>query len=224
MEAHPDQFVHCLFETVDSKYKGYVTFIYAHNCFDKRKLLWDDLFRLYSSIQLPWIVLGDFNVVIDAFEKISEVGSQVVISVELHQLFFQTDLHDLRYVGNTFTWDNGHTFCKLDMALCNSFWEAQYSGTIVDFATKSISDHSPTPLQVFKPVKHLAHPFRFKNLWVVDLGFFPLVEHCLHTIVTGCAMFRLIMFLKHLKKKNLRSWMEMCIETWIFKFRLLNMF
>lgn len=87
MQPCSDQFVHCLFATVDGHYKGYVTFMYAHNCIDKRKKLWAHLVQFSSSLNLPWIVLGDFNVVLDATENIFYSGSQFVLSTELNKLF-----------------------------------------------------------------------------------------------------------------------------------------
>lgn len=115
-----DQYVHCAIETTNGHCKGCVTFVYAHHYHEKRKQLWSDLLHLHSSMLLPWITVGDFNVVLDVTEKQSANGSISRVFDELQLLFVATDLHDLCYVGSKFTWDNGSTFCKLDRAICNT--------------------------------------------------------------------------------------------------------
>lgn len=117
-----DQFVHCSFATADGKWEGYVTYIYAHNSVEKRKSLWKSLVTIAQSMDSPWVLLGDFNVVLDSSEKLSDTGSPLLVSDELASLLLATDLHDHKYIGNKYTWDNGHTWCKLDRALCNGFW------------------------------------------------------------------------------------------------------
>lgn len=47
-----------------------MTFIYAKCCALERLELWDNLYYLASDMELPWLVGGDFNVVLGEKEKI----------------------------------------------------------------------------------------------------------------------------------------------------------
>lgn len=192
-----DQFVHCTFETINKNWKGCVTFIYAQNSVDKRKQLWQTLTDLSKGMNSPWLLLGDFNVVLDSTEKISDSGS--LISDELSTFFSLFDLHDHRFIGNNLTWDNGHTWCKLDRVLCNGIWESTFLGTVVEFLSKGISDHSPALVKVFSPTMSHSPSFKFKNFWADDPGFLPIIEKCMQLLDTGCAMFRMVHLLKSIK-------------------------
>lgn len=134
--------VHCKLVTVDGLYTCCISFLYAHNVVEKRKTLWRDLIAIHSTMGLPWLIYGDFNVVMSTSEKITPFGQLTIVSTELTDLCSATDLHDLRFVGQVFTWDNSHTYCKLDRVLGNGLWESAFPGTIVDFLPKSISDHT----------------------------------------------------------------------------------
>lgn len=92
----------------------------------KIKLLWEFLVDISQGMDNPWILLGDFNVVLDSTEKMSDIGSPLIISDEISTMFSVTDLHDHRFIGNKYTWDNGHTWCKLDKDVCNGIWEEKY--------------------------------------------------------------------------------------------------
>lgn len=117
---------------------------------------------------MPWIFSGDFNVVLQATEKLTESGHTSSVSYALQDLFAITDLHDLQFVGQSFTGDNSHTFCKLDRVLGNRFWELEFTGTTVDFLPKSMSDHSPSVVNIFNT--HLVSISRIYGL--MTLHFF----------------------------------------------------
>lgn len=50
------------------------TFIYAKCDATDRLALWEDLIALSSTHQMPWIVGGDFNIVLEAHEKLGGLG------------------------------------------------------------------------------------------------------------------------------------------------------
>lgn len=167
VEFYSDQLVHCLGHSLDGNLTFYCSFIYAHNSIEKSKNLWKDLLMLHSKISLYWIVMGDLNVVLTSSEIVNGSGVPSNVGSELADVLAGTSLHDHKYVGQQFTWDNGTTFCKLDRVLVNDFWEHQLTESVVDFLPKGISDHAVGYVKVFSP--HLVHlpPFRFKNLWAI---------------------------------------------------------
>ena len=50
-----------------------LTAIYASPNFSKRKILWNYLKKFASSVDLPWILLGDFNDMLEENDKIGEL-------------------------------------------------------------------------------------------------------------------------------------------------------
>lgn len=59
-----EQYIHAMVFDLDHNLKYYITMMYAFNQLEKRKKLWIDIESIGSTIQQPWIVMGDFNNVI----------------------------------------------------------------------------------------------------------------------------------------------------------------
>lgn len=59
--AQGEQFIHCKITILETQLQFLATFIYARNHPDERVELWQYIEQLASTIQSPWVVLGDFN-------------------------------------------------------------------------------------------------------------------------------------------------------------------
>ncbi|GJX21845.1 RNA-directed DNA polymerase, eukaryota, reverse transcriptase zinc-binding domain protein [Tanacetum coccineum] len=67
-----NQDVFCLVEVLQSNVKFYCTFVYAGNSGIERRILWKELETQKNIVgNLPWLVLGDFNVTMDSSEHSS---------------------------------------------------------------------------------------------------------------------------------------------------------
>ncbi|XP_016445653.1 uncharacterized protein LOC107770832 [Nicotiana tabacum] len=101
-----------------------MTFVYAKCSSLERLELWDSLYYLASDIELPWLVGGDFNVLLNEEEKI---GGLPVYPPEYEDFAFYVnscELFDTGYKGSPFTWWNGRPnaeciFKKLDRIFVN---------------------------------------------------------------------------------------------------------
>lgn len=74
---------------------------------------------LHDTMSSARVMLGDLNVVLHSFEKVNVTGTPCQVGTELSDVLNRTSHHDHKYVGEQFAWDNGSTFCKLDMILVN---------------------------------------------------------------------------------------------------------
>lgn len=194
-----DQFIHCLVSPKDYKEEFLCTFVHPQNTVSARANLWKELVKLSGSISIPWVVLGDFNVVLDATEKVSETGSSSHVTTELSDMLVSTGLTDHSFIGQKFTWDNNHTFCKLDRVLVNDIWSTNILETVVDFLPRGVYDHSPILVRMFKPVfKHFPR-FKFKNFWAEESDFLQLVKTFWEKPVGGCFMYQFTQHLNDLK-------------------------
>ena len=63
------QAIHCLVTCKSTSNKFYFSFVHGLNKLVERRNLWRNLCRFNSFIDLPWLLLGDFNVVLKGEEK-----------------------------------------------------------------------------------------------------------------------------------------------------------
>ncbi|XP_060211843.1 uncharacterized protein LOC132639414 [Lycium barbarum] len=83
-----------------------VTMVYAKCSELERMQLWDSLYLLASNMTSPWLVGGDFNVILNEEEKI---GGLPVLPQEYEDFAFclnSCELHEMPFKGSPFTWCN----------------------------------------------------------------------------------------------------------------------
>lgn len=97
---------------------------YGDNCPSKRESLWADLASSAASFGgSPWLVIGDFNAIRRRNERLGGSTEWQSWMDDLDNYIVQSDLDDLRFSGQLYTWCNrreGDTIVrKLDRALVN---------------------------------------------------------------------------------------------------------
>ena len=157
-----------------------VSFIYGHNDYIPRRELWSAL-RTFSSAYgaVPWLVLGDFNIVRHGGEKLGGDLTCPNYIDELNNCCYEAELEDLKYSGNFFTWrkGSGHRYKarKLDRALVNLEWMTKFTAAEAHFLDLGASDHSPIIVKTGMDLHIRKPPFRFFNFWTDFPGFEELV-------------------------------------------------
>ncbi|XP_075103611.1 uncharacterized protein LOC142178181 [Nicotiana tabacum] len=99
-------------------------------------------------MELPWLVGGDFNVLLNEEEKI---GGLPVYPPEYEDFDFcvnSCELFDTSYKGSPFTWWNGRPnaeciFKRLDKIIVNSPFQSLFPTTEVKHLIRTGSDHAP---------------------------------------------------------------------------------
>ena len=146
MLASTDQCITC---TVSSDFKQLViSVVYGSNDgMDKRNLL-NHLCSLSCSMsQKPWLIVGDFNVIMNLMESSSYNGNQVLNfdAREFNECIQQLAVFDHTYNGPLFTWSNrqgdGFVAKKLDRALINARWLFSFPYSKVEFLLPRASNH-----------------------------------------------------------------------------------
>ncbi|XP_060190763.1 uncharacterized protein LOC132620056 [Lycium barbarum] len=124
------------------------TMVYA-KCDDTERLqLWDSIYQLVGNIDAPWLVGGDFNVVLNGDEKI---GGNLVIPQDYEDFAFcinSCETVDADFKGSPFTWWNGRAgddciFERLDRVFTNSHLQQWFSNIKVEHLARTGSDHAP---------------------------------------------------------------------------------
>ncbi|KAH0650590.1 hypothetical protein KY285_030680 [Solanum tuberosum] len=114
----------------------------------QRVNLWEELYQLHNSSTLPWIISGDFNVVLNENEKIGGVPVQPADTEDFVNCIGSCDLTEVSYRGNPFTWWNGRVaedciFERLDRVLVNEELQNWFSQLEVEHLSRTESDHAP---------------------------------------------------------------------------------
>ncbi|GFZ21539.1 hypothetical protein Acr_29g0007010 [Actinidia rufa] len=88
----------------------------------KNRPLWDNLRRFSSSIEMPWMLLGDFNNVLSNDEKANGLLVTSYETRDFRNCCYDTGISDLRSLGVFLTWSNNSVWSKLDRAMVNKKW------------------------------------------------------------------------------------------------------
>ncbi|PKU62559.1 Putative ribonuclease H protein [Dendrobium catenatum] len=155
-----------------------LTVIYAANLPEDRKELWDNLLTLSHSINLPWVIMGDFNCCRFESEKVGGVPLVQGRLDELNNCIFDCGLQDLASVGLLFTWYNQRVdlpiHIKLDRILVNSVFMDCFPSSFYKIDPPNGSDHSPIIL-ISKHDEKKFTRFMFKNFWLNQDGFWEIL-------------------------------------------------
>lgn len=136
--------------TVKISWKGVqpwlLTGLYARPCARVRQELWNYLASIPANLQLPWVVLGDFNELTNYADK--NGGSYTGRFGGLRKWVHNAAMIDLGYQSADFTWSNGRVKERLDRGFCNSDWRLLFPEAKVIHLPKLKSDHCPFLVKV----------------------------------------------------------------------------
>ena len=74
------------------------------------------------------------------------------------------DLHELQTTGSYYTWTNRTVWSRLDRALMNAYWYAEFDFTHAQNLPMVLSDHTPLILR-FVDTPRTKPSFQFCEMW-----------------------------------------------------------
>lgn len=181
------QGVHGVVEVRNLNHTFVLSAIYANPRYATRKLLWKELCDMAGSVTHPWLVLGDFNEMINQGEKL---GGRPIKKNRAH-LYAATmnacNLLDLGFHGQKYTWSNMRRrnpfFERIDRGWVNPEWMASYPKSTLWNLYRVTSNHYPLLVRLDSPIPRLGDkPFRFEPMWLLDNTFRENVEQAWHTV------------------------------------------
>ncbi|CAL2271911.1 unnamed protein product [Prunus armeniaca] len=117
------------------------TAIYAKPCGVKRTKLWEYLSFVGGCHNLPWLLAGDFNDMLNSGDKL---GGNLINRLKGFKTWFdQHAMCDLGFSGPKFTWTNKRIFERLDRSICNIQWRGLFLDAHVIHLPRMKSDHTP---------------------------------------------------------------------------------
>ncbi|XP_059315370.1 uncharacterized protein LOC132065975 [Lycium ferocissimum] len=152
------------------------TFVYAKCEEEERLKLWDNIYQIATDMVVPWLVGGDFNVILLQKEKL---GGLPVTLAECEDFAFcinSCELFDLGFKGSLFTWWNGRSaedciFKRLDRIFVNALFQDTFKEIEVEHLSRIGSDHAPLLMTFGKESVNIQKPFRFLNIWTQHESF-----------------------------------------------------
>ncbi|XP_019248496.1 PREDICTED: uncharacterized protein LOC109227757 [Nicotiana attenuata] len=152
-----------------------MTFVYAKCSAMERLELWDHLYYLASDMKLPWLVGGDFNVILHEDEK----KGGLVHPPEYEDFAFCVNscgLFKQGYKGSPFTWWNGRSnaaciFKRLDRIFVNLPFQNMLPTIEFEHLIRTGSDHAPLLMTCGEQTTKFVKPFRFLNFWTKHATF-----------------------------------------------------
>lgn len=171
-----------------------MTFCYGSNDPAEMEKLWSSLTVISASCNIPWIVLGDFNVIRWVHEKQGGANPDLNSLQSFNSCIDVCGLMDLPMVGLNFTWSNSsfgdkRVEWKLDRVLINNEFLLSCSNLKGTIMQPSISDHSPLLISKDAEQCNFRVPFRFFNAWTKEEGFFETVQDASSVNIVGTPMF-----------------------------------
>ncbi|XP_075091480.1 uncharacterized protein LOC142171691 [Nicotiana tabacum] len=153
-----------------------MTFVYEKCSTMERLELWDHLYYLASDMKLPWLVGGDFNVVLHEDGKI---GGFPVHPPEYEDFAFcvnSCSLFEQGYKESPFTWWNERSnaeciFKRLNRIFVNLPFQNMLPTIEVEHLIRTGSDHAPFLMTCGEYTTNFVKPFRFLNFWTKHATF-----------------------------------------------------
>ncbi|XP_060211803.1 uncharacterized protein LOC132639368 [Lycium barbarum] len=147
-----------------------VTMVYAKCDKEKRVNLWDCLCNLLATMSMPWLIGGDFNVILNEEEKIGGLPIFPQENEDFASCVNSGELSEVNFKGSPFTWWNGRTigeciFKRLDRMLFNDLFQSWFGQIEVDHLSRTGSDHAPLFLSCTDQTQTFIKTFNFLKFW-----------------------------------------------------------
>lgn len=188
----------------------YVTVIYAKCTKADRKALWESLEAMNNSINRPWCIGGDFNVIIHPEEKLGGLPHRNSKSFDFTECMDNCGLTDIGYTRSKFTWCNHwrpskRIWKRLDRVLINDLWAQKFSKNIIRHLARIGSDHRPMLLKCDSDQTKRHRYFKFLNFWTTEDSFMDVVRINWNQHVAGNPLWKLQQKLKRVGRR-LSQW------------------
>lgn len=125
----------------------HASFVYGAPDRTSRKLVWDLLSFKHVDPEKPWLLIGDFNDLIDNSEKEGGTIRPEGTFCDFRSFLSSNDLYDLQHTGNSLSWRgirHSHTILyRLDRVLTNCVWAERFPSSFCQYLNFEGSDHRP---------------------------------------------------------------------------------
>lgn len=184
-----EQMITCSVKLEAQDDEFFCSFVYASNCGEQRKVLWQELRDHFDSPIIrskPWIIFGDFNETLDMDEHSRVEDNPVITSGmrDFQEAANYCSFTDMASHGPLYTWwnkrENDPIMKKLDRVMVNDIWLQAYPQSYSVFEAGGCSDHLHCRISLKGEqggTTRKRKPFKFVNVLTEMEEFKPLVDN-----------------------------------------------
>ncbi|CAI9110016.1 OLC1v1009973C1 [Oldenlandia corymbosa var. corymbosa] len=129
-----------------------------------------NLIDIAATCQVPWLVSGDFNSVLQEDEKLRDITALSQDTDMFKYVVEQCKLEGMKTIGGKFTWNNkmlgkDRIVARLDKSLINEAWLDQYEQSYTVVKQAGISDHNSLVIRMQHEEHKKKKAFKYFNMW-----------------------------------------------------------
>ncbi|RYR06409.1 hypothetical protein Ahy_B06g086141 [Arachis hypogaea] len=163
MSTHK-QFVHMEIEN-NQRRRSSLTDVYASPQEAQRKEMWELLHNISRNMNLPWLMIGDFNDIAEQSKKKRKGRNDAHACRSFRGWIDKCNLIDIHMEGGIREGQE-RVYKRLDRALCNSEWCTNFSNAFVEVLPIIQSDHHLLLLHTRPETSTQGErPFRYESMW-----------------------------------------------------------
>ncbi|KAK4284270.1 hypothetical protein QN277_001125 [Acacia crassicarpa] len=188
------QLIYCQVKERDSNIVSLMTFVYGETSSVGRIALWNSLRSLATNSNLPWLVLGDFNIFLSLSDKLGGVDLSLISMRHFRNRINDTALIKAKIQGEKFTWEKQGLKERLDWVFTNFEWHNCFPHSIVRHKLKFKSDHRVVVVNSSLTSQRCSFKktFSYQVAWTLEDDFKDLVNDTWHgkTWIQGLQSFQ----------------------------------
>lgn len=156
----------------------FVSFIYGALNIVGMRNQWNFLGQMNENNIHPWLLLGDFNFILQDSEKQGGNPANSFPPNFIRDKLVEMKMNDVYAFGNPFTWCNRRfknptqlILEKIDRGFVNDVWFSDLPHTRITNLARVFSDHSPIFLNCFHDEPNLYRPYKYFKCWQLNPDF-----------------------------------------------------
>lgn len=156
---------------MNSYLKFYNFNVYGPIKIEEKKNIWDAINREIQSLEMEFIVGGDFNAILDLKEKSGGSRKITHVQKDFGNFIESNNLLDIVPTNGNYTWTNwwkgfANIAERLDRFLLSEQWLLQSIMLNSRILALLISDYFPVELCIPEDVKPSSGQFKFEKMWL----------------------------------------------------------
>ncbi|CAN1147692.1 hypothetical protein LINPERHAP2_LOCUS16019 [Linum perenne] len=158
----------------------FATFIYASPGFQGRRMLWNDLCQVAAAAPHAWVLLGDFNAMVNSTEKWGGATFNQGPAREFRSYIGDCNLIDMGFFSPKFTWFRRILRERLDRCLGNAEWSTVFPDAVTYHLERLKFNHRPILIRSKWALWYTPdpRPFRFNAAWFGHENFTNFLDLC----------------------------------------------
>ena len=169
---------------------------------------WESMSTFYENIHTPWILVGDFNELLQPSDKLG--GNPVTLNQcqRLPRFINRTIATDIACLQQSFSWKSqSHPglYQRLDRAIASTSFAHKFPNAFIKYGTFTSSDHAPMFFDTNSEALPSNRIFRFQNSWTLYEEPTKIVKQKWNSNIQGSRFFRIRTKLSNIKD-DLKLW------------------